>query len=167
MMYNLSVPKIEHASEYWVLVGKFRGEPGLENCEVGIGEYFGVRSGDVADQLRAFEKKLQGAIEELDGQIPPGREVNADQLAAVIDLCAWAHSEWVRIHPFANGSGRTARFWSNYIAMRYGLPPFVRLRPRPDHPYELTAMAAMKGQWRPTAQVFRQMYRDAVRRPPR
>lgn len=162
-MHNLGVPQIEHANEYWVLVGKFRGEPGLENCEVAIGDDFGVPSGDVADELKAFERNLQGVVEELDGQIPPGHEINVDQLAAVIDLCAWAHSEWVRIHPFANGSGRTARLWSNYIAMRYGLPLFVRLRPRPDYPYELIATAAMKGDWQPTAQVFRQMYRDALR----
>jgi hypothetical protein len=64
--------------------------------------------------------------------LPTGQEPDADQLAAVIDLCARVHAEWVRIHPFANGNGRTAHLWANCILMRYGLPPFIRFRPRPN-----------------------------------
>lgn len=44
--------------------------------------------------------------------------------------------------------------------MRYGLPPFVRLRPRPDGGYGAACSKAMEGDWTPTAQVFRRMYRD-------
>jgi hypothetical protein len=90
--------------------------------------------------------------------------LTADQLAAVIDLCAWVHSEWIRIHPFANGNGRTARLWANYIAMRYGLPVFVRLRPRPGNPYDMVAADAMEGRWQSTVPVFREMYADYIRR---
>ena len=71
------------------------------------------------------------------------RKLTPDQLDAVLDLCAWAHAEWVRIHPFANGNGRAARLWANFIAVRYGLPPFVRLRPRPDGGYAEAGMKAM------------------------
>ena len=60
---------------------------------------------------------------------PPSTE---NELLAVIELAAIAHGEWVRIHPYANGNGRTARVWANWVAMRYGLPPFVRIKPRPD-----------------------------------
>jgi Fic family protein len=102
-------------------------------------------------------------VRALDGLIEPGQEISADALAAVIDLCAWAHAEWVRIHPFANGNGRTARLWANFIAMRYGLPPFARLRPRPDDGYGAASAAAMEGDWRPTLQVFRLLLRDALR----
>jgi hypothetical protein len=144
-------------------VGRFRGEPGLESWEVSIGEYRGVPSDRVADELKAFEARLQSAVQALDGLIKPEQDMSADDLAAVIDLCAWAHSEWVRIHPFANGNGRTARLWADAIAMRYDLPPFVRLRPRPDDGYAAACAAAMVGRWQPTSQVFRQMYRDAVR----
>ncbi len=28
-------------------------------------------------------------------EIPKGAELNPDQLAAVLDRCAWAHSEWI------------------------------------------------------------------------
>jgi hypothetical protein len=91
--------------------------------------------------------------------LPIGKDLNADERDAVIDLCAWAHAEWVRIHPFANGNGRTARLWANFLAMRYGLPPFVRLRPRPDDGYGEAGIKAMRGEWQPTAIVFRRMLR--------
>jgi len=87
--------------------------------------------------------------------LPIGDEPNADQLAAILDLCAWVHAEWVRIHPFANGNGRTARLWANSIAIRYGLPPFIRLRPRPNSGYAEAGAKAMRGDWEPTAIVFR------------
>ncbi len=143
-------------------VGRFRGEPGLEGCEVAIGTNPGVSADQVAEELRAFEEKLQKAAEALDQQIKPGQDMNAGDVAAVIDLCAWVHSEWVRIHPFANGNGRTARLWANCMAMRYGLPPFVRLRPRPDGGYGAATEAAMTGQWHPTVRVFWHMYREAI-----
>jgi hypothetical protein len=65
----------------------------------------------------------------LDSILPARQEPDADQLAAIVDLCAWIHAEWVRIHPFANGNGRTARLWANCLALRYDLQPFIRLRP--------------------------------------
>ena len=156
MMQRLDAPK----SEY---VGRYRGEPGLEHCEAQIGHHYGVRSNDVGATLIQFEQTLQDAVEALDQIIQPDQDISADQLAAVIELCAWVHSEWVRVHPFANGNGRTARMWANYIAMRYGLPPFVRLRPRPDGSYESVAAEAMQARWQSTAQVFRQMYSEVVR----
>jgi hypothetical protein len=84
----------------------------------------------VAEALTAFEAKLQALVGELDAMLPSGQEPNADQLAAIVDLCAWVHAEWVRIHPFANGNGRTARLWANSLAMRYGLPPLHSLAPK-------------------------------------
>jgi Fic/DOC family len=156
VMHGLTPPEPHY-------VGRFRGEPGLEGCEVSIGEYRGVPSARVAEELNAFEAKLQSAVKTLDGLIAPQQEISADELAAVIDLCAWAHAEWVRIHPFANGNGRTARLWANFIAMRYGLPPFARFRPRPDDGYGAASAAAIEGDWRPTVRVFRRLLRDAVR----
>lgn len=63
----------------------------------------------------------------------------------------------MRIHPFANGNGRTARLWANAIAMRYGLPPFVRLRPRPDFGYEAASGEAMRGKHQTTILAFRRL----------
>jgi Fic family protein len=93
----------------------------------------------------------------LDTAIAPNTNLTADQLNAVLDVCAWAHSEWVRIHPFTNGNGRIARLLANAIALRYGLPPFVRLRPRPNHGYNHAAEASMRGDHQPLAIAFRRM----------
>lgn len=138
-------------------VGAFRGEPGLENIQVRIGAYYGVNAAEVADELAQFETKLHALVKELDSIVPAGEEPDADQLAAILDLCAWAHAEWLRIHPFANGNGRTARLWANCIAMRYGLPPFVLLRPRPNYGYGEAGAKAMEGDWKPTAAIFRRL----------
>ena len=141
-------------------VGAFRGEPGLENVQARVGANDGVESASVAEELTRFEARLQTLVAELDAVLPIAREPDADQLAAIVDLCAWVHAEWVRIHPFANGSGRTARLWANSLAMRYGLPPFVRLRPRPNAGYGDTGAKAMRGDWKPTAVVFRRLLDD-------
>ena len=153
---GLTVPNIN-------AVGKFRGEPGLENIEVEIGSRHGMASIDVVPALVTFERVLQTAVSRLDALIPAGTALDVDKLSAVIDVCAWAHSEWVRIHPFLNGNGRTARLWANSLGMRYGLPPFVSPRPRPDGGYEAAAESAMQGKWQPTAIVFRQMLATALR----
>jgi hypothetical protein len=136
-------------------IGAFRGEPGLEKTGVKIGAHRGVAAAKVAGELKRFERKLQALVKQLDSVLPVAIELDADELAAVIDLCAWAHSEWVRIHPFANGNGRTARLWGNFLAVRYGLAPFVRLRPRPDDGYGDAGAKAMQGDWKPTAAAFR------------
>lgn len=153
IMRGLTVPK-EAA------VGRFRGGKGLERVEVWIGTSCGVSASDVSRELFEFEKKLKAIVARLDELIPVGGEIDADQLSAVIDVCAWVHAEWVRIHPFANGNGRTARLWANCIAMRYGIPPFVRLRPRPDGEYGKAGERAMDGDWNATSEVFHQMLEE-------
>jgi Fic family protein len=156
MMQGLTPPKQEY-------VGRFRGDPGLERHQVRIGNHYGVPPHQVAAALTSFEATLQRAVEALDRLIEPGQDTSADQVAAVIELCAWVHSEWTRIHPFANGNGRTARLWANCIAMRYGLPPFVRLRPRPDGGYGAAAAEAMTGSRQAMARIFWRMYDAALR----
>ena len=154
IMDGLDVPK----SEY---VGRFRGEDGLEAVRVVVGPHEGVPPDQVAEAVAIFERKLNHVLARLDSLIPAGAALDTDTLAAVLDVCAWAHAECVRIHPCVNGNGRTARLWANYVAMRYGLPPFVRLRPRPDaDAYARAGIEAMNGNWNPTAEVFRMMLRE-------
>jgi Fic family protein len=153
MMEGLKVPDRRY-------VGAFRGEPGLERIQVRVGANYGVDSVEVSQELARFETKLQALVAELDTLLPMDQELDADQLAAVIDLCAWVHAEWIRIHPFANGNGRTARLWANSLAVRYGLPPFIRLRPRPNSGYGDVGAKSMQGDWKPTAVVFRHLLSD-------
>jgi hypothetical protein len=153
MMEDLDVPDRRY-------VGAFRGEPGLERMQVRVGAIYGVDSVEVSEELARFEKKLQALVAEMDVLLPVDQELDADQLAAIIDLCAWVHAEWIRIHPFANGNGRTARLWANSLAVRYGLPPFIRLRPRPNEGYGDAGAKAMESDWKPTAVVFRRLLGD-------
>lgn len=154
IMHDLDVPDPS-------FVGRFRGEAGLEGVRVLIDGLEGVPPGDVETELQAYETRLIRAVSYLDELIPGGRPASADTLDAVVDLCGWVHAEWVRIHPFANGNGRTARLWANFVAMRYGLPPFVRLRPRPANDrYGAAGADALSGDWQPTADLFRTMLDD-------
>jgi len=153
IMQGLDVPDPRY-------VGAFRGEAGLETVQVRVGANYGADSTRVAAELRRFETKLQTLVAQLDALLPVGLEADADQLAAIVDLCAWTHAEWVRIHPSANGNGRTARLLANSLALRYGLPPFIRLRPRPNASYGNAGAQAMQGNWKPTALAFRQLLDD-------
>jgi Fic/DOC family protein len=105
---------------------------------------------------------MQRTVARLDAKYPDDDSLDDDGMSAVIELAAWAHAEWIRIHPFANGNGRTARVWANLLLMRYGLPPAVTLRPRPGGGYGAAGAVAMQGDWQPTRRVFRGMVRSVV-----
>jgi hypothetical protein len=90
-MKDLTVPDSRFA-------GAFRGEPGLEKVQVRGGTQYGVDAAEVGVALEHFERELHALIAELDSMLPSGQEPDADQLAAIVDLCAWVHAEWVRIH---------------------------------------------------------------------
>ena len=90
-------------------------------------------------------------------------------LQSVTTLAATVHGEWVRIHPYANGNGRTARLWAGWLALRYGLPIFVTVKPRPgDADYALSSRMSMgrpphfTGDHRAAASVFAQKLARAI-----
>lgn len=133
--------------------------PELYGYEVGVGSHRGVDSDLVPQVLRLFEEAMGKAVAVLDSVVPVGSPpADPAQLRSVLTLCAYAHGDWVRIHPFANGNGRTARLWANWCALRYGLPPFVRLKPRPGGSYYGSASAlSMQGDHEPMIAVFARM----------
>ena len=120
----------------------------------------GTNAALVAGEVDAFVKRLQAVSGRLDKLLPSGEELERDGLEAIIELAAWAHSEWVRIHPFCNGSGRTARTLTNAILMRYGIPPVLRLRPRPKSPYGQAGAAGMEGDAKPMETLLRALLKD-------
>lgn len=157
-MAGLGVP-----SSAWI--GRLRGEPGV-GVAVFVGSAEGARASDVAAELGEFEHRLQQVVAALDARYPANTDLDEDGIAAVTDLAGWAHAQWVRIHPFANGNGRTARMWANYVLARYGLPPVMRLRLRPDGGYAAAGTRAMAGDWEPTARFIRRMLLDLPPRAP-
>ena len=137
--------------------------PELQGYEVAVGRHRGTPSGQVPGALSGFEAGAQSAVTALDDAIPAGQLPDSSrELHGVLSLCAVLHGEWVQIHPFANGNGRTARLWANWAALRYGLPPFVIVKPRPRDPYGLAAMASMQGNHTATVAVFDQMLREKL-----
>ena len=138
--------------------GCFRGEQGQEDIGVRVGSHTGTHPALVSRDLEQFEIRLGELVDFLDDQLPSGEELDSATAEMVLELMSWTHNEWVRIHPFANGNGRLARIWANWVAMRYGLPPFVRLRPHPaGDAYAHAASAAMTGDQASMVPVFRQM----------
>jgi len=130
--------------------------PELIGYEVAAGTAMGTPSSEVPDALAAFEAGLQAVIARMDRAIAVGDRpgTNAD-LFAVLEVAAIAHGEWVRIHPFANGNGRSARLWTNWVSVRYGLPFFLTLKPRPVNMlYASAATASMRGDHRPMVVTF-------------
>jgi Fic/DOC family len=141
------------------LIARFRGEPGLEGEPVHIGLRQGTKAEQVADEVDAFVARLQSVTARLDTLLPREAELDRDGLEAVIELAAWAHSEWVRMHAFSNGNGRTARMLANAVLMRYGLPPVLRLRPRPPSPYSHAGAEGMDGNAKPMEALLRRLLR--------
>jgi fido (protein-threonine AMPylation protein) len=137
--------------------------PELYGYEVSVGPFRGLSSDDVPSELASFEARMQQVVSSADAAISPGTlPAGAQELQGVLALCASAHGEWVRIHPFANGNGRTGRLWANWAALRYGLPPFVSTKPRPGRPYDSAAMASMQGDHAPMAVAFHQMLQQEL-----
>jgi fido (protein-threonine AMPylation protein) len=128
----------------------------LQGYDVRVGGIRGVSYQRVLEDLAAFFGEFRSRVVALDLRWQEGEdEVSIDDIDGVVELAAWAHGEWVRIHPFANGNGRTARLWANYAFRRYGLLPIVVVRPRPDEPYGIAARASMElGNHGPTKQLF-------------
>lgn len=52
-----------------------------------------------------------------------GYRLEHDAFSSAIEKAAWAHAELVKIHPFTDGNGRTARLIMNYILMEDGYLP--------------------------------------------
>lgn len=141
-------------------VGRFRGEahPDLVDYEVGVGpvmpdgfpDRVGVWASEVAHQVAGLLDQLRLALGALDAAVSPGaRPTTVDELGEVVAVVAIAHGEVLRIHPFVNGNGRTARLLAAHISLRFGLPAFVTLKPRSfDVAY---ARASRKSMGRPPA----------------
>ncbi|HEX7591396.1 MAG TPA: Fic family protein [Candidatus Limnocylindrales bacterium] len=139
------------------------GHPCLVGYEVIVGPSLGVRAADVPNALAAFIGAAGNMIVTLDRVIAPGAIPSDRHLVqAVVRLCAYTHGEWIRIHPFANGNGRTARVWANWIAACCGLPPFVAIKPRLGRTLCAGAVArSMSGDHQVTEALFLELLNDA------
>jgi Fic/DOC family len=130
--------------------GGFRGDahPALAEYEVTIGGLPTTRAASVGEEVRKLVIELQNQITGLDAveALENPSVLDPDFVVKVLELAAWLHCEWVRIHPFVNGNGRTARMWVLWLCGRYGLPQLLALRPRPDMGYDSAAQLGTLGE---------------------
>ena len=88
---------------------------------------------DNAGRYRTENVIIAGAA-----HIPPNHLIARDQMEQLVPrLNSWTkkyhplvvaallHGEFVKIHPFADGNGRTSRLLMNFVTMRNGYPPLV------------------------------------------
>lgn len=148
MMLGLAIPEaVGVGLQEDDLRGAFRGPPKLDDIEVEIGGTLGTAAAQVASEVDQLLQRVQTAIAALDSALQ-GRGPQAyapGELQAVCQLAAMLHGEWVRIHPFGNGNGRSARLLTNWVLMRYGILPVLSPRPRPGGGYEAASMQGMQG----------------------
>lgn len=70
-------------------------------------------------------------------------ELSQKQSFNVVEYAAWTHAEFVRIHPFLDGNGRTSRLLMNYQLMNRGfLPVSIAKEDRLDYYNALDRYAA-------------------------
>jgi len=112
----------------------------LQRYDIQIDSHYGVHHTQVLQVVEEFIGEFTSSVEALDAHWSTNEDKpSVSDVNLVVGLAAWAHGEWVRLHPFANGNGRTARLWANYVFVRYGFGPVVAVRPRPENPYGLAA----------------------------
>ena len=71
-----------------------------------------------------------------------------------IELAAWTHAEFVRIHPFIDGNGRTARLIMNYQLMKNGfLPVNIKVEDRINY-YNALDLYATKKEIKPFKELI-------------
>ena len=71
-----------------------------------------------------------------------------------IELAAWTHAEFVRIHPFIDGNGRTSRLLMNYQLLSYGfLPVSIDKKTRLEY-YNYLEEYAVNGNLQPFADLI-------------
>jgi Fic family protein len=131
--------------------GGFRGDahPALVDFEVTIGKLSTTRASDVGAEISKLITELQervAGLDKLDAQEEQSI-LGPDFVKEVLDTAAWLHCEWVRIHPFINGNGRTARMWILWLCGRYGLPQVLPLRPRPEEVYDKVTQLGVAGRY--------------------
>ncbi|HJC22594.1 MAG TPA: Fic family protein [Candidatus Eisenbergiella merdavium] len=76
-----------------------------------------------------------------------GNELN------LIELAAWTHAEFVRIHPFPDGNGRTSRLIMNYQLLANGFPAVSIAKENRLEYFDTLEAYAVKGDLAPFAEM--------------
>jgi fido (protein-threonine AMPylation protein) len=112
--------------------GRLRGPaPRYVPSDVEFGNYHGVRHLEVPAACEMLFRDIGRLVDQLDAM---RAILDADEWSReALKVAAYLHCEIVRIHPFVNGNGRTARVCLNYFAWRYGMAPVAITRPKGEY----------------------------------
>ncbi|MGQ0631964.1 MAG: Fic family protein [Sporichthyaceae bacterium] len=150
-------------------VGNYRGAPlqHLDRYDVAFGPFRALPPNEVAASLSTFEADLERTLLRFDVAIADPGAATWARLNPLIDEIVVHYAEWIRIHPFADGNGRTARVLVNWILTRYWQPVIFPGRPPVDRPglIAATAPALDSGtrDHRPLVRLLRRKLADARR----
>ena len=118
------------------------------NCEIRI---TGARHKPPADN------EMYSQIKAINSSLPNHPELNS------IELAAYTHAEFVRIHPFEDGNGRTARLIMNYQLMISGfLPRSIRKEVRLQY-FETLEQYASEGNLQPFSDLIADLEEKQIR----
>lgn len=122
------------------VAGGFRGEGPVGSrlstynngvLHPGIGFLSGYEYSRVVAAVRDTFVQLDGRLDAVDRRWHEGAAV-AEIYEEVLEAAAWVHGQWVRIHPFADHNGSTARLMAVAIGMRYDIPLNLPGKPRSE-----------------------------------
>ncbi len=106
------------------VAGGYRGEgpigTPLSVCLNGVRGVPGANPAAVAALVAGFFTELHRRLDEFDTRRQAG-DALIQLYSDVVGTAAWAHGEWVRIHPFADHNGSTARLITITIGLLYGV----------------------------------------------
>ena len=94
----------------WIVPGKYKTQPNHVRTPTGALHRF-AEPEDTPDRMKQWVSKFQRDLERYDYPLPL--------------FLAESHHEFLQIHPFGDGNGRTARLLANYVLLRRHLPPMV------------------------------------------
>ena len=81
------------------------------------------------------------------------QDMHIQKFSSIAELAAWTHAEFVKIHPFQDGNGRTARLLLNYQLMLNQYPPINIKKYNVREYFDTLETYALKDDIRPFASL--------------
>lgn len=132
--------------------GNFRQDDSKRPClrvQVAVGSISALRFQEVVEAMDDLMTELRQHIVNLEIR---WQERTPDQRALFLaQVMGWLLGNFIRIHPFVNGNGRTSRLIWAWTLLRFNLPVQCRIGLRPEPPYESLMASAMSGDDAPLA----------------
>jgi fido (protein-threonine AMPylation protein) len=143
IMFEGLVPLDEYA-------GDFRQDDSTRPClgkNVGVGSIPGEEFHRVIYSMESLIVQIRESIALL--EVGWSTKDNRDKAFGLAVIIGDLIGNFIRIHPFINGNGRTSRIIWAAALVRFGVKPQFRIHPRPDSPYGSVMKAAMAGDNKP------------------